>query len=189
MRISTNQFQQNSLLQMSTTFARLSAAQMEVSTGRRINAPSDDPTGISQSLSLQNHLDSLEQYNKTLVQAKGYLNATDGALSSVSDLMRQARTLAVQAGSSSLSQETQDALATQVQSIIQSLGTLGNSTYGNRYLFAGQKSDSPPFVVNANGYDYQGGKSANNDDAIRLDIGVGDSLRVNVSGEEALQPE
>lgn len=189
MRISTNQFQQNSLLQMTTTFARLSAAQMEVSTGRRINAPSDDPTGTAQSLTLQNHLDVLEQYNRTLTQAKGYLNTTDGALSSVSELVRQARTLAVQAGSTTTTKEAEDSLAAQVQSIIKSLGTIGNSTYGNRYLFAGQRSDTTPFVENTTGgFDYKGGQAATNDDAIRLDVGVGDSVQVNVSGEEAILP-
>jgi flagellar hook-associated protein 3 FlgL len=188
MRIGTNQFQENTLYQITNSFARATNAQQQLSTGKRINMPSDDPTGTAQTLSLRNHLDALDQSDKMLNQAKGFLDATDGALNGVTDILRQARTMAVQASSTSLTQEGHIALAGQVQSLIQSLGNIGNTTYGNRYLFAGQRDDTPPFLANGEGFVYRGGTKAGQDSEIHLDVGKEQTLRINVTGEEAIAP-
>jgi flagellar hook-associated protein 3 FlgL len=166
----------------------MNLAQQQLSSGKRINLPSDDPTGTAQAFSLHNHLASLDQNQKIIQQAQGYLNATDSAMGGVTNLLRQARTIAVQASSDTITDESKQALAKQVQSIIQSLGTIGNSTYGSRYLFAGQRNDAPPYVANGENFTYQGGSAKTQDGDIRLDIGVGESVRINASGDEAITP-
>src|SRR5205085_8753342 len=75
--------------------SRLSAIQDQVSTGRRISVPSDDPTGAVRSLTLRSNDDETQQSQINLDLASGWLDATDTALQDVTSIVQRARELAV----------------------------------------------------------------------------------------------
>ncbi len=188
MRISSNQYQDIALAGIMSAYQKMGEASQKLTTGKQINTPSDDPHGISQALTVQNHLDNLDQSARIINGAKGFLSATDTALGSVSDILRQARTLAVQASSTSTTPEARTSLAQQVDSLIQTLGNAGNTAFGNRYLFAGQRNDKAPFVASQGSYTYQGGTTANGDGDIKLDISTQETLTINTTGDNAIVP-
>lgn len=188
MRVSTIQITESSLLGVTEAFSRFDGAQRKVSTGKQVQKPSDDPSGVAQSLDFRERLSEMEQFGRTMDQAKGFLATSESALDSVSALLRQARTIAVQGGSDGNSQETFQALAGQVQNIITQIGNIGNSSYGARYVFAGQRSNAPPFVGAGANFNYIGGTALAGDGDIVLDIGRGEAMTVNVTGDTALAP-
>ena len=96
-RVSTFQSVQRAVFSVQNTAARVDAAQRRVSTGKQLNQPSDDPTGTSQTLNFRKQIADLDQYGRTMDQAKGFMSTTEAALDSVTMLIRQARSLAVQA--------------------------------------------------------------------------------------------
>lgn len=188
MRVSTSQITRNSLFSINNAFERFDGAQRVVSTGKQLQSPSDDPAGTAQTMSFRKKLSDIEQFGRTMDQAKGFMATSDSALASVSNLARQARTLGVQGASDNISAEARQAIAGQVQNIIQQIGNIGNTTFGTRYVFAGQRTQSPPLLPDGNGYSYVGGTAATGDSDIILDIGQGESLKVNVTGDQALTP-
>ncbi len=188
MRISSNEYRNASLMGIMSAYQRMGQASTQLSTGKRISAPSDDPVGTAQALTLQNHLDNLDQSARQLNVAKSFLGATDTALSNVGDILRQARTLAVQGGSTSLTPGARSSLAQQVDSLIQTLGSAGNTQYGNRYIFAGQRNDKAPFVANQGGFSYQGGTAAGNDGALQVGVSPQNSMTINTTGDVAIAP-
>lgn len=188
MRISSNQYQNTALSGIMSAYQTMGKASTELSTGKRIAAPSDDPSGAAEALTVQNHLDNLEQSGRLLSSAKSFLSATDSALGGVSDILRQARTLAVQGGGTNLSADERASLARQVDSFIQTLGTAGNAAYGDRYLFAGQRNDKPPFQASQGSFLYRGGSAAGQDGDLRLDISAGESVVINATGDSAIVP-
>src|SRR5690349_18854173 len=130
LRVSTNQIVAESLFGINEAFARFDAAQTKINTGKQLQKPSDDPAGTAQTLDFRERVAEIDQFGKTLDQAKGFLATSESALSTVSDLLRQARSIGVQAASDNVNAETRTALANQIQNIITQIGNIGNTSYG-----------------------------------------------------------
>lgn len=188
MRVSTTQIAESSLQGIMNSYARFDDAQRKISTGKQLHKPSDNPSGTALALNFRQRVSELEQYGRTMDQAKGFMATTEQALDSVTALLRQARSFAVQGASDSISAETRQALAGQVQNIITQLGNIGNTTYGTRYIFAGQRTNTPAFESTGTGYIYRGGKTGTGDGDILLDIGRGEAMKINASGDTVLAP-
>jgi flagellar hook-associated protein 3 FlgL len=183
MRISTTTIVENSLLYVSSAYERLAEAQQKISTGRRVSSPSDDPGSIMQSLSLRSTLDNIDQYQRNIEDARGFLVSTDSALERAATLMRKARTTVLQSASNTLDQDTLRLLANEVGLMYDQMALAANSMYGSRYLFSGQRTNIQPFADQGNGYVYQGGTANNNDEQIRYDIGPLETITVNITGD------
>ena len=188
-RISSTEIADRSLYGIGVAYARYDAAQSVINTGKQVQNPSDDPAGIAQSLNFRDQLDVVNQFERTTSQAKGLLATGETALSSVTDLLRQARTIAVQSASDTVDPTQRKSLSDQIQNIITQLGNIGNSTYGARYIFGGQRTTSPPFNAVTNGtFTYKGGSDTTNNGKVLLDVGRSETLQVNVPGDTVFTP-
>ena len=183
-RVSTFQAVDRALYSVQAASGRVDAAQQRISTGKQLNQPSDDPTGTSQTLNFRKRIANLDQFNKTMDQAKGFMSTSETALDSVTLLIRQARSLAVQAASDTITAESRAGIANQIQNIMTQVGNLGNSNYGSRYVFGGQRTQTAPFLNSGDSYDYQGGTPLNGDGNLTLDVGQGEEMVINVTGDK-----
>jgi flagellar hook-associated protein 3 FlgL len=184
MRVSSTQIARSALYSVGTAYSRFDEAQRIISTGKQLQAPSDDPAGMAQALSFRKQMSDLDQYGRTMDQAKGFMATAETALDSITTLVRQARAIGVQGATDSITTETRVALANQIQNIIKQLGNIGNTSFGSRFVFAGQLTQTPPLLPNGNTFDYVGGTTAKGNADIVLDIGTGESLTVNVTGDQ-----
>ena len=154
--------------------------QEQISTGQRVNRPSDDASVVSQITSLLRVLDQDEQTLGNLTQAEAIINTADHALSDVSNLLLEAQTIAssqIGIGSDA------DTRANQAQVIVAQIDELlriANRELNGIHLFAGQASSEDPFGSLAGGIQYTGSR----DDLI-TDIGLGSSVGVNINGATA----
>src|SRR5881394_3232500 len=96
MRISSSTIYNNASNNIAGALERYYDTQQAVSTGKVLTKPSDSPFNIGQSLSLRNALDSIDQYKSNLNAAKGFIGSTDNALNRAGNVLRQARSLALQ---------------------------------------------------------------------------------------------
>jgi flagellar hook-associated protein 3 len=128
-------------------YSRLNALQAQASTGLRINQVSDDPTAAVRALLADAGNARLDSYHQNISGAQGDLNSSVTTLTSVGQLLAQAKTLAIQGANAGNDPTTDTALADQVDSILHQLVNLANSKSGDRYLYGGTASQSPPFVV------------------------------------------
>lgn len=125
--------------------------QDQVSTGRRIAIPSDDPQASIKAFALQRLLAQKGQAQTNLQTTQSYLAASDSAMSSLSSLLIEARGVAVTAADSSTGDAQRQALLAQVRNTIQQLMDAGNQQFRGRYLFGGSLVGATPFS------NYQGG--------------------------------
>jgi flagellar hook-associated protein 3 FlgL len=152
MRISTAQLFQGSLNGMLDNQSSLNKTQMQLSTGRRILAPSDDPTGSAGALNLSQAIAATQQYQKNADTARGRLQLEESTLGSASDLLQRVRELAVQANNDVQTRETRGYLAIELRGIRQHLIGLANQRdAGGDYLFAGFQGNVQPFQPTASG--------------------------------------
>jgi flagellar hook-associated protein 3 FlgL len=132
--------------------------QQQLSSGKRILSPADDPVAAAQVMELSQSQAINAQYQDAQTAAKNNLGLIDGQLSTVTDLLGRIRELGVQAGSASLSVSDRQSIATELRARFDELIGIGNSTDGNgQYLFAGYQSSNKPFAGSvAGGVSYAG---------------------------------
>lgn len=148
MRISTNQlFDQNirAILENQTALAR---TQESLSTGKKVNRPSDDPVGASQVIRLTEELDKLGQYKRNNDLVMGSLEQQEAVLFNINSSAQRARVLVQQAGSGIMSVPDRRAIAGELEQIRNEILDLMNSSdaQGN-FFFSGSQSRLPPFSL------------------------------------------
>lgn len=119
-----------------------------MATGKRLLRPSDDPVALSSALSLRARLDEDDQHLRNIDSAKAWLEATDQALAGLSHVVERARTLALSGASQTMGPGELQAMATEVDQLLQDALQLANSEQDNQYLFAGLKTATTPFTLN-----------------------------------------
>lgn len=160
LRVSEQSRLTNNIAYLQTASAQLSKIQQQMATGRQVNVPSDDPEGTALSLSYRNEILFETQMRRNVDSGTAFMNAGEAALTSATELIQSARTLAVSGATGTNSQSGLNGMATQVDQILQEMVQIGNSTFGDAFLFAGQKSNQPAFTTvggaNITAVNYQG---------------------------------
>jgi flagellar hook-associated protein 3 FlgL len=158
MRISTLQSFNKGLNSILDNQSSVNKTQQQVSTGRRVLTPADDPIAATKILQLQQDNALREQYDKNLTAAENRLKLEETQLDGITDNMERLKELTVQAGDGSLTQADRQAIAAEVREILGSMVDLMNSKdAGGEYIFAGFKGGTEPFQRNDTGrYDYKG---------------------------------
>nr|WP_057924536.1 flagellar hook-associated protein FlgL [Burkholderia ambifaria] len=152
MRISTAQFYQMNVAQMSDQQAQLAQLYQQISSGVSLSTPADNPVGAAQAVQLSMTSATLSQYSANQNVALSSLQKEDQALTSVNNLLNSMHTIVMQAGDGSLADSDRSALATQLEGYRNQLLTLANTTDGaGNYLFAGFQSTTAPFADAAGG--------------------------------------
>ncbi|WP_296606040.1 flagellin [Nocardioides sp.] len=127
---------------------RLAKVQEQLTTGRIINRPSDDPTGATSAMRIRASVADQQQYVRNANDGLGWLNQIDSTLSSATDQVRRAYEIALQgANDGSLGQQARDALATEIDQIRQGLMSTSNAAYLNRPVFGGVTAGATAYAV------------------------------------------
>jgi flagellar hook-associated protein 3 FlgL len=157
MRISTNTIYSVNVSALNQQEAKLVQTQQQLSSGRRILTPADDPFGAAQALIVTQSDATNTQYGSNLKAAQLSLQLSDTTLQTTTDLLQNIRTTAVQAGSTTLANSDRLALATNLQNNLDQLISLANTTDASgNYLFSGFQGKTQPFVNTATGVQYMG---------------------------------
>jgi len=142
--------------QIDQTQQQLNLTQNQLSSGLRISQPSDDPANAAIVMQLQRTLDQQNTYLNNLQQSQTQLSEVDSTLGNLNDLVTQAQSIASQNVSSDVSADSRAAAALVIQSIYNQAISLGNTQYNGSYIFAGDKSNNPPFVTAGGGVQFVG---------------------------------
>lgn len=160
-------------------------ALLQVSSGKRVNVPSDDPAsaaGLVQNLAASSQND---QYSKNTSAVEGQLQTIDSTLSSVVTALNQAISLGVEGANGTLSAANQQQIATQVQGIISQVVQLANASYQGIFVFSGTATTTPPFALDStqpSGVRYDGNNGTNS-----VEIAPARSIQVNIPGNQFFQ--
>lgn len=158
MRISTNTIYDMGVASIQQQTSDLIRTQQQVSSGRRILSPSDDPVASARVLDLSQSQSLNKQYDTNTGSATSSLGLEESMLGSVGNLIQDVRTSAIQAANAPLTDQDRASIAMELRGRYQELLGLANSTDGNgQYMFSGYKGVTKPFVETALGnVSYQG---------------------------------
>ncbi|WP_273851609.1 flagellar hook-associated protein FlgL [Guptibacillus spartinae] len=176
MRITQQMLSSNTTSQLQQNLSRYEKANEQVSTGKRINRPSDDPIGVQKSLKLASQLADNEQYERNTDYALSWMETTDQALNSISNALQRANELGLQASNGTNSPEDQQTIAKEIEQLRDEIQDIANTKFDGKYIFNGQKTDQPMQVA-ANGdltYDNQ---------SMLQRMSSSNAIEMNVTGE------
>lgn len=146
MRISTSQQYERSVRAMLDQQAQVARTQAQISSGQRIEVPSDDPAGARRILALQEEITGLEQYQRNGDAAAARLGLAETAIDSTVDVLQRVRELALSANSAVLSDSDRAAIAVEMRARVDELLGIANTRdAGGDYLFSGYRTETAPF--------------------------------------------
>lgn len=120
--------------------------QEQSATQRRINRPSDDPLGATRVLNAKTAEGTQKQFIKSLQFASDFLNFTDQSLGEVGEVISRVKELAInQANEASANKNTRQVVATEVEQLLNQVIQVANRKLGDRYIFAGYRTNQVPF--------------------------------------------
>jgi flagellar hook-associated protein 3 FlgL len=182
MRITPSTLLNNLTASIHATEKSMDQLQQQIGTGRRLTALSDDPTSAMRALWFRSTLLEADRYKRNNEKAQSSLEALEGALEQATGVFMRAKEIAVVGASGTQSAATREAFAKEVGELLDHLISVGNTFDGERFIFAGTKNVEKPFVPVGQppGSVTYGGNAK----SIVFDIGPGDSVQVNASGDE-----
>ncbi len=158
----------------------------ELSSGRTILEPSDNPYGASQVIDLQSQLEGLSAYEGNAQDGISWENTATNAMSSIGQVVQRVRELLVQGANGTYNQSDLETMALQVEQLTEAIKQDANTQYAGQYVFSGTETTTAPYEQGAND-EYKG-----NEETIGRTVGPGASVNIttNIStllgnGEEA----
>lgn len=153
---------------------QLATTQEELSTGKSINRPSDNPYGASLAVSLNQDMAGLTSYNNNVTDGTAWASAGTTALQSVQSMLQRVQELVVEASNGVESPSDLAASAAEVNQLTDAIKQTANTQYDGQYIFSGTATGTAPYAT-ATGDTFQG-----NTGQVNREIGPGSQLQVNV---------
>jgi len=175
-RITTLMTSQNTLANLSQAYDRLTQTQAEMSSGKKINQPSDNPYGMSLIISEQNQLGMLNAYSSNISDGQAYTEASQGAMTNIANIVQRVRELVVGAANGTNTQADLNSDAAEIKQLIDAVKQEANTQYNGQYVFAGTANVMPYQTSTGDLYQGNSGPAA----AVTRQIGPGTSVQVNV---------
>jgi flagellar hook-associated protein 3 FlgL len=144
-RITHQTIQRQTLANLQGNLTSMSNLQGQMSSGKKINVPSDDPAGASDMLRLRGDQRALTQYARNASDGDSWLTTVDSALTSSLTALRRARDLTVQGGDGALGPTARDALASELEGVRATLMDQANTSYIGRSVFSGTSDAGKAF--------------------------------------------
>jgi flagellar hook-associated protein 3 FlgL len=180
-RVTSNSLASSILGANQQTLSRLATYQLQLATNKKLNQISDDPVAAKQSLRFRAEGMQVQKYLDNIDKSTSFMSATDQSLSEMTNLMDEAKSLAVQGANGTQDAASRKIIASGVDSLLSRLVDLANTVHDGRFLFGGTTTvqPQPPFTRNAadNGVDYGG-----NLDSFNVKVGPNSEVQVNTDG-------
>ena len=119
---------------------------IQMSTQKRVNNPSDDPTGTVHILKYRASISINERYIDNSKEAAAWMKSTDGALQQTQTILTRIRELAEEAATSTASAENRMQISFEIKEQFEQLINIANTEYNGTHLFSGHKTTSPAYT-------------------------------------------
>ncbi|MDF1543642.1 MAG: flagellar hook-associated protein FlgL [bacterium] len=179
MRVTSGMITGRVIFNSQRSLSRLLQLQGQLSSGRRIERPSDDPVGTLRDLDYRNVLAQNDQYLKNISRAKTWAQNYDTVLSDLKDMVQQAKDLTITMSDDSVSTESRIGSHTVAKSILEQIGQLANGKLDGMYVFSGFQSDTQSLDISADGVRYRGDRGS-----IEYPIEAAYNSKVNLIGDD-----
>lgn len=179
MRVTQNMLANRFLLNLDRSMNRLDRLQEQLSTGKKISRPSEDPVIAVRSIAYNSQIKVLEQYKRNADTANNWIQTTDAVLQEADNLFKTLREKMVQGANGALDPDARSAIAREVEQMKEHLGSIANTSIAGRYIFSGTQTLNKPYTSG----NLQA-PPAINAERIPTELGKGVVLNLNLPGTQ-----
>jgi flagellar hook-associated protein 3 FlgL len=168
---------------LQTNVSLLQQAQARLSSGKKLNAASDNPAAAMSVMGAGSALRALEQYRTNVSRASDRIDLEDRVLSQLGDLISRAKELAVSQSGANANDQTRIAANAEVQQLFHQIVDLGNTKFAGEFLFGGEQTATTPFADSGSGasLDYS---TSNPQGQRSIGIGEGQTIAPTHDGKQ-----
>lgn len=177
MRVTNNMLSNNLLRNLESAQTKTDQLQNQLSSGHRINRPSDDPVGIQNAMRLKSNISSVEQWKSNADEASSYMNTTDSTMGEITSMLQRVKEITLQGANGTLSEVDRGAVADEVAQISDHLKTLANTQVGSKYIFSGTATDKK-LIASDGSFSLE-----TNDSPVNFEVGNNLSIDISVNGK------
>jgi flagellar hook-associated protein 3 FlgL len=182
MRVTFGSMFRHGLADINRAAEQLALRQREVSSGRRIHVPSDDPSAMATAMGERSEMSVFDQFTQTTDSVEARLTVADSVFTDVINRLTNAQTRAAGGRSTVITQTQRDALAGEIRGTASAILTAVNTSYRGMYLFSGGQSLTPPYSPGPPISGYQGDGNVQS-----VDVARDRSVQVTFDGSAILQ--
>lgn len=180
MRVTQSMVSASILKNISSNYQQLSETQQQLSSGKKITKPSDDPVVATQGIAYRTDVSQVDQYTRNIDTANQWANSSDSALSEANQVLQRIRELTVQASSDTNTSDERKAIKDEVDQLTKQLATVANTQVAGKYIFNGTNTSIQPTTINSDGTVSVSIPSPNTD-KVMVEVNQGVNLQVNVA--------
>lgn len=153
----------------------------QLSSGRRVNQPSDDPAAVAALVTNHNQASTDDQFLQNVSSLQNRLQVSDSTLNNVVTVLTRAISIGTEGANGTLSASDRQAIAGEVQGLTNQLLSLANTQYQGTYIFSGTAVTTQPFTLNAatNTVTYNG-----NNNSTSVQLSNGNFVKANIPGNQ-----
>lgn len=179
MRVTQGMISNNMLRNLSNSYSKMDQYMNQLSTGKKITRPSDDPVVAMKGMGYRSEVLQVKQYQRNTNELHNWYDNSDAALDKATKAMQRVRELAVQASNGTYDENERKSIAQEVAQLKEHLVEIANTQVNDKYIFNGAHTEAP--LVKDNG--------ANFDEYVPVEIEVskGTSLTASVNGQEVFE--
>ncbi|WP_018931041.1 flagellar hook-associated protein FlgL [Gracilibacillus lacisalsi] len=189
MRVTQSMLTNNMLRNLSSSYQSLGKYMDQLSTGKKINRPSDDPVVAMKGMDYRTQVNQVEQFERNIGEVHNWMDNSDSALDKVQKGLERLRELAVQGANGTYEEGQRGNIASEVEQIKEHMLELANTKVNNKFIFSGTETTGndgdPPYELNDDGTFVN---PINNDD-VRIEVSSGTKIRVNVQPDSIFNEE
>lgn len=178
MRVTQSMLSNNMLRNLSTSYNKMGKLQEQLSSGKKVNRPSDDPVVVMKGMGYRMQVDKVATYQKNLGEVNNWLDSSDDALDGVGQVLHRAKELVTNAANTgAMTSEDREKIKIELEQLQQQIHDLANTKVGDKYIFSGTKTDTPlydkttQYPTDSTGFD----------NSVDIEVFDGVSLKVNTN--------
>jgi flagellar hook-associated protein 3 FlgL len=163
------------LNELTASLSTLERTSGEMSSGKRILEPSDDPYGASRVIDLQSQLDGLAGYERNAQDGMAWENTASSAMAGINTAAQRVREMLLEAANGTNNQSDLETIALQVEQLTEGIKQDANAQYAGQYVFSGTQTTTRPYEQGA-GDEYQG-----NAETVSRAVGPGATVTISTN--------
>lgn len=179
MRITQSMMSSGMMHNLQNNYKKMDKYQEQLLTQKQLNRPSDNPVGVSSALNYRQEVSFTVQFAENVEDADSWMKFTDSVLSETTQIVQRLSELAVQGGTDTVPEDARINIAQEVEELYDQLVSLGNSQFKGKYIFNGERTDTPPYPIDPANNTY-----SLDEGVVEFQIGAGIFTSVNMTGDK-----
>lgn len=184
MRVTQGMLTGNMLRNLMTSQEKMGTYLDQLTTGKKINRPSNDPVIAMKGMGYRTQVAEVEQYKRNVGDIHNWMDNSDAALNQTTQALQRMRELTIKASNSPNDKDELESIKKEVAQLEEHLMELGNTQVNGKYIFNGTNTKDRPIIKVGEAYNV----SADNSDVI-IEVGHGTRITVNVNPEDVFTEE